>query len=61
METGVPVSLYTLAAATAQAGQMLLGLRLIRADGSFDVLTNPDKETVLTFGAQDCAIVLAED
>ena len=61
VETGVPVSLYTLAAATAQAGQMLLGLRLIRADGSFDVLTNPDKETVLTFGAQDCAIVLAED
>ena len=61
VETGVPVGLYTLAAATAQAGQMLLGLRLRQADGTYRVMLNPDKETAVTFGPQDCAIVLSQD
>jgi len=61
VETGVPVTLYTLAAATAKAGQMLLGLRLHGADGSFEVRINPDKEEQYTLGESDCAIVLAED
>ena len=61
VETGVPVGLYTLAAATAQAGQMLLGLRLRQADGRYRVWLNPDKETAVTFGEKDCAIVLAQD
>ncbi|HNW87339.1 MAG TPA: hypothetical protein PLP25_07020 [Candidatus Limiplasma sp.] len=59
--SGVPVSLYTLASATAGAKQPMLGLRLCRDDGSFDVLTNPDKEQTLVFRDADCVIVLAED
>ena len=61
VQTGVPVTLYTLAAATAQAGQMMLGLRLKRDDGSFEVFTNPDKETSHAFSPEDCVIVLAAD
>ena len=39
-----PVPLFTLAAATATAGQPLLGLRLRQPDGGYTVLVNPDKE-----------------
>ena len=59
VETGVEMNLYTLTAAAAQTGQMLLGLRLRREDGGFEVRINPDKETRYQFTEKDCAIVLA--
>ena len=61
VETGVEMSLYTLAAGAAQAGQMLLGLRLKREDGGFEVMINPDKEGKYVFKPEDCAIVLAQE
>ncbi len=61
VETGVPVSLYTVAEAAAQAGQMLVGLRRRGADGRFVVQVNPDKEQVVNFRAEDCVIVLADE
>jgi len=61
VELGVPVNLYTLAAATALSGQLLLGLRLCRADGRYVVLVNPDKEEMRVFSPEDGAIVLTED
>lgn len=61
VETGVPVTLYTVAAATAQAGQMLIGLRMREADGRFAVRVNPDKEAQVVFGPDDCVIVLSEE
>lgn len=61
VETGAPVNLYTLAAAVAQSGQMLIGLRLRREEGGYDVRVNPDKEDMHVFNEDDCAVVLAED
>ena len=60
VDPAVPVDLYTLAAATAQTGQQLLGLRLQKPDGRFAVLLNPDKGQHFDFGPEDCVIVLAE-
>ena len=60
-ETGVSMNLYTLAAATALAGQQFLGLRLQGADGEYAIRLNPDKEETYTFTEEDCVIVLAED
>lgn len=60
VDPAVPVDLYTLAAATAQTGQQLLGLRLQQPDGRFTVLLNPDKGRHFDFGPEDCVIVLAE-
>ena len=60
VDPAVPVDLYTLAAATAQTGQQLLGLRLQQPDGRFTVLLNPDKGRRFDFGPEDCVIVLAE-
>ncbi len=61
VETGVPVTLFTVAAATAQAGQMLMGLRLREADGRFTVRVNPPKDEDVVFGPDDCVIVLSEE
>ena len=61
VKTGVSMSLFTLVAATARAGQLLLGLRVRRKDGRFEVVVNPHKETPWIFGDADCAIVLAND
>lgn len=60
-ETGVPMNLYTLTAATALAGQQFLGLRLQKPNGEYTIRLNPDKEETYTFTDDDCAIVLAED
>ena len=56
-----PVPLFTLAAATAAAGQPLLGLRLRQPDGGYTVLVNPDKEQSMPLSQDDCVIVLAVD
>ncbi len=61
VETGVPVNLYTLAAAALRAGQTLLGLRLQNAGGKPSVLVNPDKTESYVFSPEDCVIVLAQD
>ncbi|MEG1472416.1 MAG: hypothetical protein RSD76_08215, partial [Clostridia bacterium] len=58
---GEPVSLYTLAYSTARAEQMLLGLRLSREDGGFDILINPDKSLEIVFVETDSVIVLSEN
>ena len=61
VKTGVPMTLFTLAAATARAGQLLLGLRVQRQDGQYDVKVNPRKDEEWVFGDADFAIVLAND
>ncbi|MCE5343515.1 MAG: hypothetical protein LLF96_08045 [Eubacteriales bacterium] len=61
VQTGVPINLYTLAAAVTQSGQMLIGLRLCRVDGGYEVRVNPDKEEMFMFTDEDGAVVLAED
>ncbi|MEG1570518.1 MAG: TrkA C-terminal domain-containing protein [Clostridia bacterium] len=58
---GEPVSLYTLAYSTARAEQMLLGLRLSRENGGFDILINPDKSQEIVFVETDSVIVLSEN
>jgi Trk K+ transport system NAD-binding subunit len=60
VETGVPVSLHTVAAAAAEATYLLLGLRLREADGGYTVRMNPDREEVRVFEREDCLIVLAQ-
>jgi ion channel POLLUX/CASTOR len=61
IHTGVPVNLYTLAAAAMQCGQAFIGLRLLRTDGGYDVRINPDKAETVVFTQGDGVIVLAED
>lgn len=61
IHTGVPVTLYTLAAAVGRTGQLLLGLRIRDENGQAKVLLNPDKAVVYHFQPEDCAVVLAQD
>ena len=61
VEMGVPVSLYTAAAAAAETGQLLLGYRQRLDNGRYRVCVNPDKEARLTFAQDDALIVLAQE
>ena len=65
VETGLPVSFYTIVEAARQRGETAIGYRIASelhdAGKSYGVYTNPKKSTELTLTAQDKIIVLAED
>ena len=58
---GVPVDLYTLSESAARKGEIFFGYRLYNGKTKSPAVINPRKDTVLTFGAQDRIIVVAED
>lgn len=52
---------FTLSAAVYEGGDMLLGIRYKREDGSTDIVLNPPKEQRISFAEQDAVIVAAQD
>ncbi len=65
VQLGQPVDLHTVAHAVAQRHEVFIGYKTVAidADGQeqLQVITNPNKRDIVTFGEQDCLIVLAED
>jgi voltage-gated potassium channel Kch len=62
---GKPVNFYTLAEAARRRGETAIGYRLVAEAGdaarSYGVHTNPKKSEMITFGANDKVIVIAEE
>ena len=62
VKLGEPVDMYTAGAAAALKNQVLVGYRRKRQDELlYDIVTNPKKDSVVTFEAEDRFIVLSED
>jgi len=63
VQTGKPVSFYTLVEAARARGEIAIGYRFARkaADPSYGVHTNPKKSELVTFAPDDRIIVVAED
>lgn len=65
VKTGEPVPLFTLSYAAMLRGEVLLGYKLIRTDDdgetTTEIVTNPNKNTTVTFTPADRIIVLSEE
>ncbi len=65
VESGKPVNFYTLVESARRRGETALGYRLAveagDAEKSYGVHTNPKKSEMVTFGADDKVIVIAEE
>ncbi len=65
VETGKPINFYMLVEATRRRGETAIGYRLAAEAGdtarSYGVHTNPKKPEMVTFGASDKVIVIAEE
>ena len=65
VETGRPVTFYTVAEAARRRGEVAIGYRRLSlakdASQSYGVAVNPKKSEKVTFAAEDQVIVLAED
>jgi len=65
VNTGSPVSFYTVLESAADKGEVAIGYRLIsqkdNAEKTYGVVVNPVKDVSITFSEQDRIIVLAED
>jgi voltage-gated potassium channel Kch len=65
VETGRPLSFYTVVEAARRKGQTALGYRLLdeasQSGRAFGVHLNPDKAAPVTFSADDRVIVLADE
>ncbi|GAB4502926.1 MAG: lipoprotein [Anaerolineales bacterium] len=65
VESGQPVSFYTVLEAARRRGETAIGYRITRqhedAASSYGVITNPKKSALITFAPEDKIIVLAEN
>ena len=55
---GMPVDSYTLTESAARKGEIFVGYRLT---GSTNVVINPNKEDLITFGPEDQLILIAKE
>jgi len=58
---GEGIDFYTLSASAARYGEIAVGCKRMRADGSFDILLNPPKGEKIVLSEADSLIVIAED
>jgi Trk K+ transport system NAD-binding subunit len=65
VQTGVPVTFYTVIEAARQRNETAIGYRLLSEIGdagkNYGIHTNPKKSEMVTFAKEDKVIVLAED
>jgi voltage-gated potassium channel Kch len=65
VELGKPVNFYTLVESTRRRGETAIGFRLAvevgNAERSYGIHTNPKKSEMVTFGAHDKVIVVANE
>jgi Trk K+ transport system NAD-binding subunit len=60
LKPGIPVSYYEVTELVSEHNEIFMGYRR-KNNGILEIVTNPDKSQTMTFGPDDCLIVIAED
>lgn len=61
VEVEQAVDFRTITESACKLGEIAIGYKKVREDGSFEIVTNPDKREKVQYGPEDYLIVLAED